>query len=82
MNECAWFLPAKFKFTQRKHDVLHARRLFLRNLAQITPSSQISFTDGKQTKPLWAQNKEGRTGPLIQASKPSEKSSSSRVTNE
>lgn len=47
MSECARFLPAKF--TQRKHDMLHARRLFLRNLAQITPSSQISFTDGKQT---------------------------------
>ena len=47
MSECTRFLPAKF--TQRKHDVLNARRLFLRNLAQITPSSQISFTDGKQT---------------------------------
>lgn len=47
MSECARFLPAKF--TQRKHDMLHARRLLLRNLAQITPSSQISFTDDKQT---------------------------------
>ena len=47
MSECARFLPAKF--TQRKHDMLHARRLLLRNLAQITPSSQISFTDNKQT---------------------------------
>ncbi len=47
MSERAQFLPAKF--TQRKHDMLHARRLLLCNLAQIALSSQISFTNDKQT---------------------------------
>ena len=78
MSERAQFLPAKL--TQRKHDMLHARRLLLCNLAQITPSSQISFTDDKQT--LVSPKQGGHTGPLTQASKSSEKSGSSRVTNE